>query len=59
MQTLKAVLDIPAIGVFLGTLPLLGTICWGLLQNDTRLSRIETKLDSMIQSYRQSASAWR
>lgn len=33
--------------VFLGTLPLTGSILWGLIQNDRRLGRIETKLDAV------------
>lgn len=47
MQTLKALLENPAVNVFLGTLPLLLTLAWGLFQNDRRLTRIETKIDSM------------
>jgi hypothetical protein len=46
MQALKSVLDTQAVSVFLGTLPLLLTIAWGLLQSDRRLTRIEGKLDS-------------
>ena len=44
MQTLRALLDSPAVNVFLGTLPLLGAILWGLLQNDRRLNAIERRL---------------
>ena len=47
MQTLKTLLDSPAVNVFLGTLPLLLTIAWGLFTNDRRLTRIESKLDTM------------
>ena len=47
MPTLKALLDSPAVNVFLGTLPLLLTIAWGLFTSDRRLTRIESKLDSM------------
>jgi len=47
MQTIKALLENPAVNVFLGTLPLLLTLAWGLFQNDRRLTRIETKIDSM------------
>jgi hypothetical protein len=47
MQALKSVLDTQAVSVFLGTLPLLLTIAWGLLQSDRRLTRIEGKLDSI------------
>ncbi len=61
MQVLKSLLDSPAVNVFLGTLPLLGAIVWGLLQNDRRfqaldkrmggidqrLGRMETRMDRM------------
>ena len=47
MQALKSVLDTQAVSVVLGTLPLLPTIAWGLLQSDRRLTRIEGKLDSI------------
>jgi hypothetical protein len=54
MQTLKSLLDSPAVNVFLGTLPLFGAIVWGLLQNDRRftaldqrLGRMETRIDSI------------
>jgi len=51
-------MDIPAVSVFVGvfaaTLPLLGAIVWGLIQNDRRLNsidqrllRVETKLDGL------------
>lgn len=36
------------IGVFLGTLPLLGTIVWALLQNDRRFARLENQNDKLI-----------
>ncbi len=54
MQTLKALLDSPAVNVFLGTLPLFGAIVWGSIQNDRRLNsidqrlgRLETRVDSI------------
>jgi hypothetical protein len=47
MQSFKSLLDSPAVNVFLGTLPLLGAIVWGLLQNDRRLGRIETRMGRM------------
>jgi hypothetical protein len=43
----KIILGYPAVSVFLGTLPLLGAIVWGLIQNDRRLGRIETAQDWM------------
>ena len=57
----KALLDSPALNVFLGTLPLFGAIFWGLLQNnraldgigkridgiDKRLDHVETKLETI------------
>jgi hypothetical protein len=33
--------------VFLGTTPLLGSIVWGLLSSERRLTRIGTKLDGI------------
>ena len=36
-----------AVNVFLGTLPLLFSIVWGLIQNDRRLNGIEKRLDRM------------
>jgi hypothetical protein len=47
MQTLKSLFDSPAVNVFLDTLPLLGAIVWGLLQNDKRLNTIEQRLGRM------------
>ena len=47
MQTLRTLLDSPAMNVFLGTLPLLLTIAWGLFQNDRRMTRIESRIDSV------------
>jgi hypothetical protein len=47
MQTLTQLASIPAISVFLGTLPLLGAILWGLLQNERRLAAIDKRLDLM------------
>lgn len=49
MTTLKALLDSPAINVFLGTLPLLGAILWGLIQNDRRLLAIDKRIDGVDQ----------
>jgi D-alanyl-D-alanine carboxypeptidase len=43
MQTLKALLDSPAVNVFLGTLPILGAVVWGLLQNERRLRAINKR----------------
>ena len=42
-----SLLDNVAINVFLGTLPLLLTLPWGLFQSDRRLTRIENKIESM------------
>lgn len=47
MPLLKTLLDSPAVNVFLGTLPLLLTIAWGLFSNERRLTRIENKLESI------------
>ena len=47
MHTLKAVLDIPAIEVFLGTLPLLEAIVWGLLRNERSLRAIDKRIDGL------------
>ncbi|MBV8895562.1 MAG: hypothetical protein JO051_03545 [Acidobacteriaceae bacterium] len=47
MQTLRALLDSPAVNVFLGTLPLLLTLAWGLVQNDRRFASIEGRLNRM------------
>ena len=47
MQTLKGLLDSAAVSVFLGTLPLLGTILWGLLQNDRRLQALDKRIDML------------
>ena len=44
---LKEILANPAMSVFLGTFPLLLTIAWGLFTSDRRLTRIETKLDTI------------
>jgi hypothetical protein len=43
----KLILDNPAVNVFLGTLPLLLTIAWGLFVNERRLTRIEANLDTI------------
>jgi hypothetical protein len=45
VQTLKTLLDSPAVNVFLGTLPLLCAIVWGLLQNDRSLRAIDKRMD--------------
>ncbi len=42
---MKALLDSPAVSVFLGTLPLLLTIAWGLFINNKRLDAIDKRLD--------------
>jgi len=54
MQEFNSLFDSPAVNVFLGKLPLLGAIVWGLLQRgkrltciEQRLGRIETRIDSM------------
>ena len=49
MSTLPGLLSSPAFSVFLGTLPLLGTIPWGLLQNDRRLQALDKRMDSIDQ----------
>jgi len=36
-----------AIGVFTGTLPLVGVIGWAAFQNNARLGRIEKALDTL------------
>jgi hypothetical protein len=45
MQTLKSLLDSPAVNVFLGILPLLGAIVWALLQNERMLRTIDKRMD--------------
>ena len=65
MPRMEELLGRPAVSVFLGTLPLLGAIVWGLLQNDrpkaldkrmdgmeSRLNRIETRLTGSNTSLR-------
>jgi DNA anti-recombination protein RmuC len=47
MHTLRAVLDTPAFQVFLGTVPLLGAIIWGLLQNERSLRAIDKRIDGL------------
>ena len=49
MPVLKSLLDSPAVNVFLGTLPLLGAILWGLPQNDRRLRALDKRLDGVDQ----------
>lgn len=46
-MVVKSLLDNMAVNVFLGTLPLLLTLAWGLFQSDRRLTRIENRLDSI------------
>jgi len=41
MQALQPLLNSLAFNVFLGTLPLLGMIFWGLFQNDKRLQDLK------------------
>lgn len=36
-----------ALSVFLGTLPLLLTVAWGMYENVRRLARIEARLDHL------------
>ncbi|HTU45110.1 MAG TPA: hypothetical protein VMF91_08615 [Bryobacteraceae bacterium] len=48
-MTLRSLLDNAAVNVFLGTLPLLLTLAWGLFQSDRRLTRIENRLDTVDQ----------
>lgn len=50
MQTLKTLLDNPALNVFLGTLPLLLTLAWGLLTNNKALDNIGKRIDSLESS---------
>jgi hypothetical protein len=61
MPTLAEVLNHPAISVFLGTVPLLMTIWWGLMSNNQalkaitenlkvlndRVARVDTKVDDL------------
>jgi len=49
MQMLKILLDSPAVNVFLGAVPLLGAIIWGLLQNDRRLQALDKRMDGVDQ----------
>jgi chromosome segregation ATPase len=46
---LKDLLASAAVNVFLGTLPLLGVIVWGLLQNDRRLQALDKRIDGVDQ----------
>jgi hypothetical protein len=46
---LKELLNSPAVNVFLGTLPLLGAILWGLLQNGRRLQALDKRIDGVDQ----------
>jgi DNA anti-recombination protein RmuC len=46
---LKELLNSPAVNVFLGTLPLLGAVLWGLLQNDRRLQALDKRIDGVDQ----------
>jgi len=45
MEMLKALLDSPAVNVFLGTTPLLGAIIWELVQNDRRFQSLDKRMD--------------
>jgi len=61
MPTIGELLNHPAISVFLGTIPLLMTIWWGLMSNNQalkamtdnlkllndRVARVETKVDDL------------
>ncbi len=47
MHILKEVLEIPAVSVFLGTLPLSGAIVWGLLQNERSLRALDKRMDGL------------
>ena len=49
MQALKGLLDSPAVNVFLGTMPVLGAIIRGFLQNDRRLQAIDKRIDGIDQ----------
>jgi len=49
VQTLNSLLASPAVNVFLGTLPLLGAIVRGLLQNDRRLQALDKSIDGVDQ----------
>lgn len=49
MEMLKALLDSPAVNVFLGTTPLLGAIIWGLIQNDRRFQSLDKRMDVLDQ----------
>jgi hypothetical protein len=46
MQALQPLLNSLAFNVFLGTLPLLGMIFWGLFQNDKRLQDVKDLIKS-------------
>lgn len=47
---LKDLLASPAVNVFLGTLPLLGAILWGLLQNNRQIDVLRGDLKSRFDS---------
>ncbi len=49
MGSFQGLLSSPAINVFLGTLPLLGAILWGLLQNDRRSQALDKRIDGIDQ----------
>lgn len=43
----RDLLNSAAVNVFLGTLPLLGAIVWGLLQNERSLKAIDKRIDGL------------
>lgn len=45
--SLHDIINSPIAAIFIGTLPLLGTILWGFLNNDRRFSRVEVQLDRL------------
>ena len=49
-MNIRDLLYSPTVSVFLGTLPLLLTIAWGLLSNSKRMDRMETKLDDIAKT---------
>ena len=47
MNELSQFAHSPAGAVFIGTLPLLGSIIWAMVTNNQRLTRLEGKLDHL------------
>jgi hypothetical protein len=45
--SLHDIINSPIAAIFIGTLPLLGTILWGFLNNDRRFSRVEVQLERL------------